>query len=214
MARAGLDKDTVIEKAAQLANHAGFENITLKILADSLNVQPPSLYNHIKGLEDLQNQLMLYGWRHMEERMSEAAVGVSGYDAWEAVCRAFYGYATENPGVFSAMLWYNKYHNDEAGEVMEKLFSLCYRITASLNISEENCNHLIRTFRAFLEGYSLLVNKNAFGHPVSIEDSFDISLKALIAGMKELEEEGSFPGRGQVCRTGSPRQDGQTDSGA
>lgn len=71
MARAGLDKDTVIEKAAQLANHAGFENITLKILADSLNVQPPSLYNHIKGLEDLQNQLMLYGWRHMEERMSE-----------------------------------------------------------------------------------------------------------------------------------------------
>lgn len=40
MARAGLDKNTVIEKAAQLANHTGFENITLKILADSLDVQP------------------------------------------------------------------------------------------------------------------------------------------------------------------------------
>lgn len=189
MARVGLDKDIVIEKAAQLANNMGLEAVTMKILASSLNVQPPSLYNHIKGLDDLQYELMLYGWRHMEERMLEAAVGVSGYDAWEGICRAFYGYATENPGVFSAMLWYNKYQNEEARNVTEKLFSLCSKITSSLNISEENCNHLIRTFRAFLEGFSLLVNNHAFGHSLSVEDSFNFSLKVMIAGMKELEQQ-------------------------
>lgn len=187
MARAGLDKNIVVQKAAQLANEIGFENITLKILADNLNIQPPSLYNHIKGLDDLQNELMLYGWKHMEERMIEAVVGVSGYAAWEAICRAFYRYATENPGIFSAMLWYNKYQNDEAKRVTERLFSICSKIVDSLNISEENCNHLIRTFRAFLEGFSLLVNNKAFGHSLSVEDSFNISLKVLIAGMKELE---------------------------
>lgn len=188
MARAGLDKNAVVEKAAQLANSMGYEAVTLKVLADSLNVQPPSLYNHIKGLEDLQKELMLYGWRHMEERMLAAVVGVSGYAAWEAICRAFYGYATENPGVFKTMLWYNKYQDDEAEKVTERLFLLCSKITSSLNISEENCNHLIRTFRAFLEGFSLLVNNNAFGHSLSVEDSFNLSLKVLIAGMKELEE--------------------------
>lgn len=189
MARAGLDKNGVVEKAAQLANKMGFENISLKILADSLGIQPPSLYNHIKGLDDLQNELMLYGWSHMEERMLEAAVGVSGYDAWESICRAFYGYATENPGIFGAMLWYNKYQSEEARRVTERLFAICSKITASLNISEETCNHLIRTFRAFLEGFCLLVNNNAFGHALSVEESFDLSLKVLIAGMKELEEE-------------------------
>lgn len=188
MARAGLDKNVVVEKAAQLANKIGFEAITMKILADSLNVQPPSLYNHIKGLDDLQYELMLYGWRNMEARMLNAAVGVSGYDAWEAVCRAFYRYATENPGVFGAMLWYNKYKNHEARDVTEGVFSVCFKITSSLHISEENCNHLIRTFRAFLEGFSLLVNNKAFGHPLEVEESFDLSLKVLIAGMKELEE--------------------------
>lgn len=188
MARAGLDKSVVIEKAAQLANHMGLEAVTLKLLADRLHVQPPSLYNHIKGLDDLQNELMLYGWRHMEERMLEAAVGVSGYAAWEAICRAFYRYATENPGVFSAMLWYNKYQNDEARRVTDGLFLICSKITATLNISEENCNHLLRTFRAFLEGFSLLVNNHAFGHALPVEDSFNLSLKVLIAGMKELEE--------------------------
>lgn len=188
MARAGLDKNIVIEKAAQLANELGFENISLKLLADRLKVQPPSLYNHIKGLDDLQNELMLYGWRHMEEKMIEAAVGVSGYAAWEAVCRAFYKYATCNPGVFSAMLWYNKYQGEEALKATERLFSVCFKIASSLNISEENCGHLIRTFRAFLEGFSLLVNHQAFGDPSSVEESFELSLKVLTAGMKTLEE--------------------------
>lgn len=189
MARAGLDKAVLVKKAARLANEIGMENITLKILAESLGVQSPSLYNHIKGLEDLQNELMLYGWRHIEERMLQAAVGVSGYAAWEAICRAFYGYATENPGVFSAMLWYNKYQNKDARDVTEGLFAICFKITSSLHISEENCNHLIRTFRAFLEGFSLLVNNKAFGHPAAVADSFDLSLKVLMAGMRELEED-------------------------
>ena len=188
MARVGLDKNIVVEKAAQLANEIGFEAITMKILADNLNVQPPSLYNHVKGLDDLHNELMLYGWKNMEEWMVRAAAGVSGYDAWEAICRAFYKYATENPGVFSAMLWYNKYKSSEARDVTEGIFFICFKIASSLHISEENCNHLIRTFRAFLEGFSLLVNNKAFGHPLEVEKSFNLSLKVLIAGMKELEE--------------------------
>ena len=187
MARAGLDKNIVVEKAAQLANQIGLDHIQLKTLAEHLNIQPPSLYNHIKGLDDLRHELMLYGWRNMEERMLEATAGVSGYPAWEAICRAFYTYATENPGVFSAMLWYNKYRDDEARRVTERLFSTMFQITATLGISEENCNHLIRTFRAFLEGFCLLVNKDSFGHALPVEDSFNLSLQVLMAGMKELE---------------------------
>lgn len=187
MARAGLDKETIIRKAADLANEAGFERITLKLLADSLNVQPPSLYNHIKGIDDLQRELMLYGWRQLDEKMTQAAVCVSGYDALEAVCRSFYEYATENSGIFNAMLWYNKFQNDEADKATEKLFSLIYRIFSSLNISKENCDHLIRTYRSFLEGFALLVNNRAFGNPVSIEESFQISLQVLIAGTKTFE---------------------------
>lgn len=68
MARAGLDKNVVVEKAVQLANSMGHEAITLKVLADSLHVEPPSLYNYIRGLEDLQRELMVYGWRNVEGR--------------------------------------------------------------------------------------------------------------------------------------------------
>lgn len=70
---------------------------------------------------------------------------------------------------------------------MQHSLSIITLLYFPLNISEENCNHLIRTFRAFLEGFSLLVNNNAFGHSLSVEESFDLSLKVMIGGMKELE---------------------------
>lgn len=187
MARVGLDRETIIKRAAQLANEIGIENITLKMLADDFKVKLPSLYNHIEGVKALKTEIMIYGWKEMEDKIVEAAVGVSGYDALEVICRTFYDYATQNAGIFNAMLWYNKFENDEMQSVTKKLFEIVFKIFASLNISQEHCEHLIRTFRGFLEGFSLLVNNKAFGNPISIQDSFDISLKVLMAGVKELE---------------------------
>lgn len=189
MARMGLDKNAVIFRAAQLANEIGIENITLKILANDLNIQPPSIYNHISGLDNLKKELMIYGWRQMEEQIVEAVAGISGYDAIEVICHTFLKYATTNPGVFNAMLWYNKFENDEAQNATTKLFSVVFKIFSSLGISQENSDHLIRTFRSFLEGFALLVNNNAFGNPISINDSFELSLKVLMAGMQTLETE-------------------------
>ena len=57
----------------------------------------------------------------------------------------------------------------------------------TVNISDENINHIIRTLRSFLEGFSLLVNNNAFGNPVSIKERFDLSLEIIINGIKTLE---------------------------
>ena len=187
MARMGLDKSIVISRAAQLANDVGLENVTLKALANDLNIQPPSLYNHIGGLDDLKKELMIYGWLQMEDQILEAVAGISGYDAIEVICRTFVKYATANPGVFNAMLWYNKFENDETNNATKKLFSVVFKVFSSLNISQEDSDHLMRTFRSFLEGFALLVNHNAFGNPVSINDSFELSLKVLMAGMKTLE---------------------------
>ena len=187
MARMGLDKNAVISRAAQLANDIGLDNITLKALANDLNIQPPSLYYHIGGLDDLKKELMIYGWLQMEDQILEAVAGISGYDAIEVICREFVKYATENPGVFNAMLWYNKFENDKTNNATKKLFSVVFKVFSSLNISQEDSDHLMRTFRSFLEGFALLVNHNAFGNPISINDSLDLSLKVLMAGMKTLE---------------------------
>lgn len=190
MAKAGIYKDTVIKTAVRLANEKGLESLSMKILAEELGIQPPSLYNHIGSLEELKRELMLSGWRELEQRLLRSAAGIGGWEAFRAMCREFYRFAVENRGVFNAMLWYNKYSDSSTMSATEELFTYFYRTMAGLNISREKSEHLMRTIRGFLEGFALLVNNGAFGHSASIDESFEISLDVLIAGMKTLEEHG------------------------
>ncbi|MDD6990209.1 MAG: WHG domain-containing protein [Oscillospiraceae bacterium] len=184
LAKKGLDKNSVIERAATLANEKGLENVTIKELADSLEIRSPSLYNHISGLEELRKEIMLYGWKQVEKRILQAAAGTEGYDAIRAMCREFYVYASENKGIFSAMLWYNKYADEASSEATSGLFSRLYGIMEDMGISRERTEHLIRTLRGFLEGFALLVNNGAFGHPADIDESFEVSLDVLIEGIR------------------------------
>lgn len=184
LAKKGLDKNAVIASAAALANEKGLDNVTLKELADSLEIRSPSLYNHILGLNELKREIMLYGWKQAEESILQAADGINGYEAVRAMCRAFYRYASENKGVFSAMLWYNKYADEGSMEATSGLFSRLYNIMEDMGISREKTEHLIRTLRGFLEGFALLVNNGAFGHPADIDESFEVSLDVLIEGIK------------------------------
>ena len=77
MAKAGLDKNSVIIKAAELANKNGLGSLSMKELAQSAGVQPPSLYNHIGSLAELQRELMLFGWREMEPWFSAMDIWLS-----------------------------------------------------------------------------------------------------------------------------------------
>ena len=85
------------------------------------------------------------------------------------------------------MLWYHKFRNDEIIEAETNLFSVFFRITESLNISKENGIYMIRALRSFMDGFVLWADGDTFGDQVPIEESFEVSLNILIAGMKQYE---------------------------
>ena len=187
MSKNSISDELIIETSACIANKFGLDNLSLKIIAEELNIKSPSLYNHIRSLEEIKQRLMIYGWKQMEEKMLDSAVGVSGYEALKNMCYAFYDYAINNKGVFTAMLWYNKYESVQKENATTRLFNMLFKVMRSLDISDDNINHIVRTLRSFLEGFSLLVNNNAFGNPISIKESFDLSLEIIISGIKTLE---------------------------
>lgn len=157
------------------------------LVAKKLKIKSPSLYNRISNLEDLKNKISLYAWKQLEEKMFLSIIEESGYEAIKSMAYAFYDYATENKGIFEAMLWYNKYMIEEGNQVTHNTFDILFKILRKQNLSDETINHFIRTLRVFLEGYVLLVNRQAFGHPLSIQKSFDFSLNILINGVKNME---------------------------
>lgn len=55
MPRTGLSKEEIIEKAAELANEKRLSYLSVTTLTDYLGIKKPSLYNHMKTIEDMHN---------------------------------------------------------------------------------------------------------------------------------------------------------------
>ena len=143
MSKNNISDELIIETSAKLSNKVGLDNLSLKMIAEELKIKSPSLYNHISSLDEIKMRLMIYGWKQIEEKMLDSAVGVSGYVALKNMCYAFYDYSTNNKGVFTAMLWYNKYENAQKKNATKRLFNMLFRIMKTLNISDNKCNPIL-----------------------------------------------------------------------
>ena len=110
--KVGLDKNTIVEAAAKMADEKGIANVTLKVLATELGIKSPSLYKHFSGgLEELNKELMLYGWRSLENEITRAAIGKAKDDAIMAICYTYRNFVAEHKGLFEAMQWFNMYQS-------------------------------------------------------------------------------------------------------
>ena len=184
MSRTGLTKEEVIRKAAILANEKGLSYITITTLSEYLGIKKPSLYYHVKTIEEVINGIMIYGWKQVSEDILDHLPDVNPGENLKNYAREFYRYALDNPGVFETMLWYNKYDNDDLLQATEGLYQFFFLQTDKLGIEREMANHYLRTYRAFLEGFIMLEIHQSFGNPISIKESFEISLDVLLKGLK------------------------------
>ena len=71
-------KEAVIKATSDLADEKGLNNVSLKAVAQKLNIRTPSLYNHIESLDNLLLEVAHNGMRDMNERMMKIAVGKIG----------------------------------------------------------------------------------------------------------------------------------------
>lgn len=52
-----VTKTAVIQAASDIADEKGLNNVSLKVVAERLNIRTPSLYNHIENLDDLLREV-------------------------------------------------------------------------------------------------------------------------------------------------------------
>ena len=185
--KAGLDRYTIIKAAADLADAKGSANLTLRELAVELGVKPPALYNHIEGLDQLNKELMLYGWRTLEAEAIRSAVGKSADDAIRAMFYAYRSFVAVHPGVFEAMQWYNMYHSDQDLEATAGIVSILFQILDAYHLAEEQKVHLVRLFRGFLQGFLNVESHGGFGNPMPVDQSFDFALNIILNGIRDLK---------------------------
>lgn len=115
-------KEAVIKATSDLADEKGLNNVSLKAVAQKLNIRTPSLYNHIESLDNLLLEVAHNGMRDMNERMMKIAVGKIGKEAIKLVSIEYLNYMIEHPGVYETIQWAVWHGTEETATIFNKLY--------------------------------------------------------------------------------------------
>src|SRR5258708_1636612 len=95
--RAGLTRVAVVAAAAAIADREGVEALTLARLAAELQIKPPSLFNHVRGLQALRRELKLLALRELCDALTVASVGKSRASGIRALAGAYRDFVRKHP---------------------------------------------------------------------------------------------------------------------
>ncbi|MEB4782310.1 WHG domain-containing protein [Paenibacillus jamilae] len=186
--RHGVKLQDILKAAEDIANERGMGDVTLTTLAQKLHIRPPSLYNHVDGLNGLRHVLALHSLEKLEEALVSAAVGRAGEDALTAMGRAYMQYARERPGLYEAMLYATDRNDTELRHAADRVAELVITVLSSgYGFNEADCIHAARGFRSLLHGFASLEQKGGFGLPVDVDRSIGVMMDTFWAGLRVLQ---------------------------
>lgn len=179
MARAGLTADRLVAAAAELADEAGFDNVTLSALARRFGVKDASLYGHVRNLQDLRTRLALFAGAELIERIADAVAGRAGKDALAAFAGAYREYALERPGRYAA----TQIRIDQAlvadSPAMRRTADITYGMLRAYGLAEPDLTDAVRLLRSTFHGYCALEATGGFGADRDVQASWDKAVDAL-----------------------------------
>jgi AcrR family transcriptional regulator len=183
--RAGLSRPDVIAAAAELADEAGIQGLTMGLLAQRLGIRTPSLYKHVTDLADLRHGVATLAMTEVGEEIRDVLQGRSGRDALVALLATMRSYAVAHPGRYAAA------NSTRLTGPDDPLLAASRRVIDSISaalrgygIKDADLVHAIRTIRSTLHGFALLQESDGFQWSEDPDDSFDWMVEFIDRGLR------------------------------
>lgn len=182
--RRRLNREIVIAKGAEMADAAGSATaVSLTELAQALDVRPPSLYNHINGLEDLQQAMTLYSVRLLRDTLQQASLGLVGREALFAIATAYRRFALTHPGIYPLTIRAPEPDDTALLTLSQELIQMLRLIMASVGVQGDEAVHAIRGLRAILHGFTSLETAKGYELPLDRDESFTRLITTYLDGL-------------------------------
>ncbi|WP_327139436.1 TetR/AcrR family transcriptional regulator [Nocardia sp. NBC_01327] len=177
--RAGLSADRITRAAADLADEVGFDNVTLSAVARKFGVKDPSLYSHVRNLQDLRTRIALLGAVEMTDRIAAAVAGRAGKDALVAFADAYRDFAVRYPGRYAA----TQSRVDPAAIAdapgLLRSVELTTAMLRAYHLGDDDLVDAGRLLRSTFHGFATLETSGGFAHSREIDRSWAHILDAL-----------------------------------
>lgn len=180
-----ITKADIIAATVGILNKHGVAGVSLKEVAEKLEIKPPSLYNHIKNREELLSLVAAFSLERFYHTLLTASVGVQKKEALFAMSEAYRKFALAFPGQYELIQRQNYWKNTPAEATSDQIVGLLQKVLASFALPKEEQIHFIRLMRSYLHGFSSLTGNNSFQLQEDIEESFLYGLKTIFSALPE-----------------------------
>ncbi len=188
--RAGLDRASIVDAAAALADAAaeGLDELTLAALAARLGVRTPSLYNHIAGLPGLRRELALEGTRELGRRIGRAAIGKASDEAVTTMAEAYRAFVKERPGLYAASVRAPDPADADLQAAAREVVDVILTVLAPYGLRDDEALHAVRGLRALAHGFATLEAAGGFGLPLDRDESFRRLVATFVEGLRRHKD--------------------------
>lgn len=169
----GLGHGDVVAAGFTVLDREGPTGVSLKAVADLLEVQPPSLYSHVEGLPGLLDDLAIAATSEFGEVLRDSAVGVAGDDAVRTFAAAYRSWARSHPGRYAITL--RKVERSERRDAGIGAVETMDAILGHYGLEAREARRAGRALRASIHGFVTLQEADALGR-----GDHDASFGALI----------------------------------
>jgi AcrR family transcriptional regulator len=188
--RVGLDVQSVIQAAADLADAEGIEAVTLATLAARLGIRAPTLYHYVNGLDGLRRDIGLLGKRELAHVLGIAIMGRSGDEAVEAIAVAYRTFAHAHPGLYAVSQRTYAPEDRAMLEAETEVLGIISRVIAPSEPERDEYIHMVRLLRSMLHGFVSLERDSGFGLPQDINETFRRLVTIIIQITRQSKQVG------------------------
>lgn len=185
--RRGLTRLAILEAATEVVETEGTTALTLSRVARELGVKPPSLYNHIAGLEALRRDVALKAVDDLGRRLGAAAMGRAGRDALRAIAAEVRTYAAAHPALYELSAQARP-DDEEYARASIRAVEPVIAILRGYDLDERKAIHATRTLRAALHGFVSLETIGGFGLDVDVDESFEWLVEYLADALESAAQ--------------------------
>lgn len=189
MPRVRLNTAGVVAAAAELADESGLAAVNIAAVAARLGVQPPALYKHIDGADDLLRRIATLAMTEFGDAVRAELQGRSRSDAVAALFAAYQRYIAEHAGRFAAITAMTfGGPEDPFLAAATRVIDSIRAVLAGYGIADADLDHAIRMLRCLTHGFAVLQAANGFQWSNDPDESVDWMIRFVDVGLRALGE--------------------------
>lgn len=186
-----LTQTLILEAAIEVLRSEGESSLGINRVARQLGIQPPSMYNHVKGNDDLYRLVALHGWQQFLV-YAQAALkpGMTEHEQLMAIAHSYRECAKNNPELLSIAA---SHRMSLADQEFANLYSSIVQLYANAlmpwGFNETEIIHSARMLNASFFGYAQLEINGIFQRSQSLDETYEWMILRLVDALEHQKRD-------------------------